>query len=892
MVFRIKDINLADLTEPTPPLMRIVFNLPVFYISLFILIVPVKTVAQTAPVKQWDKVFGGDEYDMLNVLIPASDGNFLLGGSSLSNVNGDKSQPSRNNTPPNYYPDYWIVKMSPGGVKVWDKTYGGAGGLEELFSIVPTSDGGALLVGISGSNASFEKTENSRGGYDYWIVRIDGNGNKLWDKTFGGNRDDFAYAGIATSDRGFLIGGSSMSDISGDKSQACYTSIYNDYWLVKVDAAGNKLWDKTLGGEFNDAVKTMAQTADGGFLLGGRSNSTATFDKTSANNSYAYDYWVVKTDASGNPQWDKSFGGVNDEEITTILTLPGGNYLLTGTTESGISGNKTAPSKGGDDFWLVKIDGTGNKLWDVAVGGNDIDQLRAAIPADDGGFIVAGTSRSGISGDKSQPMIAYEDYWVVKTDASGIKQWDKTIGAGSSDLLRAVAKTPDDGLLLGGWTSSGVSGDKTAPGRGDDDYWIVKLGVPNSITTGALTSNNLCIGSQYTISYTATGTYAAGYSFIAQLSNAAGSFTTPVNIGSIGTSNLSGNIQVTIPTNTIAGNGYRIRVVASNPATTGLDNGINLTISPPPVVQINDTSVCKGGSLTLNAPTIAGAGYVWAGPNSFNAATQQININDVSDIHAGLYNLTVTVNGCSSTKGANVTILALPPVPVITAGGPVTICQGEQVLLTASSAGGNQWYKDGTVINTATAVTYNATTSGIYTVKTTNGSCTSPASSGMAITVNPFPATPTITVAANVLTSSSATGNQWYLDGTAIGGATGQTYTALAAGGYTVRVTQNGCTTASVVSNFTVTAIVDPSAWNGEVTAYPNPVIQTLFIRNDGQRQLHWQLVDVSGRKVRESVLFARSGTIDMKGMAGGIYHLVLTDNRKKQTISLTIVKQ
>jgi hypothetical protein len=143
-----------------------------------------------------------------------------------------------------------------------------------------------------------------------------------------------------------------------------------------------------------------------------------------------------------------------------------------------------------------------------------------------------------------------------------------------------------------------------------------------------------------------------------------------------------------------------------------------------------------------------------------------------------------------------------------------------------------------------------------------------------------------------VLSSSAATGNQWYLNGTSISGATGQTYTALASGAYTVQVTQNGCSAVSVVFNHTVTAIVSPSAWNGDVNAYPNPADQNLFIKNNGPRKLQVQLVDIFGKNVYEGRLTVSTGVIDIHGLAAGVYQLLLTDLNKRETITLTIIKQ
>jgi len=935
---------------------------------LFALSVPVHSYAQNVPVKLWDKSFGGDNSEWLSTIIPTPDGNFLLCGASLSGVSYDKSEPLRNDNPTSLYPDFWIVKMTPGGDKIWDRTIGSTSG-ESISNAFPTPDGGYLLIGSSLSGISGDKTTASKGLYDIWIVKINANGVKQWEKVIGGSASDEVYTAIATTDGGYLLGGYSESGISGDKSQP--NRGWKDFWVVKTDAAGNKVWDKTMGSFYVDYIRSIIATPDGGFLLCGSSESGPSNEKLSLNYG-SYDYWVVKTDGSGNLQWEKTYGGAAREDLYAACKIPGGGYLLAGTSESGISGNKTAASKGKSDFWLVRIDESGNILGDSSVGGNEDDFLRVAEPVNDGGFIFAGSSWSGITGNKSQARVGtyYGDYWMIKTDASGNKLWDKTVGGTDDETVKSVLKTADGGFLLGGETYSSRSGDKTEYSKGGTDYWLVRLAAPNNITTGSLTSNNICTGALQPVSYNASGYYNSTNTFTAQLSDATGSFAAPVNIGTITSGNLSGTIQATIPTTVVTGSGYRIRVVSNNPATTGSDNGSDITINPSPSFLINDASVCEGTDLSLNIAPVANASYLWKGPNNFEALTAQINIDNIKTDQAGIYKLTVTTGGCSTVKDINVSVAPLPqavagnnrticsgnavtlgaaavngntyswtsnppgysaaianPVvnpmstttytvtettpkgciqtnqvtitvtstpqtPVINPGGATTLCQGQQLLITASGTTGHQWYKNGSLLNGETGVTYSASTSGIYTVKITNNTCVSPTSSGITITFNPVPAPPTITPAGNLLTSSSTINNQWFLNGTAITAATGQTYIAQTSGAYTVQVTQNGCHATSAPYNYTITGIVDPAFWNDEVKVYPNPVVEILTIKNESNRKLYCQLTDVLGRKVKETILTYGSGFINMNGLGQGVYYLLITDTIKKESIRMTIIKQ
>jgi hypothetical protein len=356
--------------------------------------------------------------------------------------------------------------------RVGDKTIGGTGG-DDIGIGISTQDGGYVLGGYSSSNASGDKSENSRGATDYWIVKIDAQYNKLWDKTFGGTDIDQFESVISTTDGGYLIGGSSNSDISGDKTASSNGSY--DYWIVKTDDQGNKLWDKSFGGEANDLLSSVVATADGGYILAGRSESDASGDK-SENVSGADDFWIIKIDSKGNKEWDRTIGGSGSDGRPLISAGADGTWLLCGNSSSDKSGDKSEDNKGGQDFWVVKIDNQGNKVWDKTIGGNDNDNMSAVIPAPDGGYLLVGSSISDASEDKSENSKGGFDYWVVKIDDGGNKVWDKTLGGVGRDAATCAVATPDGGYLVGGVTNSDASGDKSEDVYGYEDYWVVKIG--------------------------------------------------------------------------------------------------------------------------------------------------------------------------------------------------------------------------------------------------------------------------------------------------------------------------------------------------------------------------------------------------------------------------------
>ena len=242
------------------------------------------------------------------------------------------------------------------------------------FSLKRTTDNGFILAGSSASDISGDKTENTNGYDDYWIVKTDSNGNVQWQNTIGGNEDDILFSIDNLIDGGYILGGESFSDSTGDKTDSCWSQFASDFWLVKTDSAGNVLWDKTIGGTGTDYLYSVSETTDNGFILGGWSNSSLSGDKTENSNG-GDDFWIVKTDSSGNIQWQNTIGGSAREYLKTIEQTTDGGYIIGGVSLSGISGDKTEGNIGMEDYWIVKIDSIGNIQWQNTIGGTNEEEL-------------------------------------------------------------------------------------------------------------------------------------------------------------------------------------------------------------------------------------------------------------------------------------------------------------------------------------------------------------------------------------------------------------------------------------------------------------------------------------------------------------------------------------
>ncbi|MEP7170800.1 MAG: T9SS type A sorting domain-containing protein, partial [Bacteroidota bacterium] len=305
-------------------------------------------------------------------------------------------------------------------------------------------------------------------------------GAKQWDKTFGGSANDALYSLKQTADGGYLLAGFSGSGISGDKTQPLLDTCLNcvtraDYWIVKTDAAGMYQWDKDFGGLVNDNLHAMQQTADGGFLLAGYSVSGIGGNKTQPSIG-ATDYWIVKTDSLGNFQWDKDFGGPDEDYLLAMEQTTDAGYILGGFSFSGIGGDKTQPSWGASDYWILKTDSLGAIQWEKDFGGSSLeDDFGSVSQTADGGYLLAGSSYSQLSGNKSENNLGIEQSWIIKTNSLGILQWDKTVFTNGHDEQGLTIQTIDGCFATANYTDGGIGGDKSQPSQGFYDYWIVKF---------------------------------------------------------------------------------------------------------------------------------------------------------------------------------------------------------------------------------------------------------------------------------------------------------------------------------------------------------------------------------------------------------------------------------
>ncbi|RYZ52575.1 MAG: T9SS type A sorting domain-containing protein [Sphingobacteriales bacterium] len=497
-----------------------------FLIPALLLLILQNAAAQPLSIL-WQRTLGGEMQDKASAIKATSDGGYLVAGASASGVtiSSDKQDACRGVS------DFWLIKLAADGSISWQKTIGGSA--EDVPANIVEVAGGYLISGKSQSGISGEKTDSTRDHPDFpssdcWLIKINLTGAIQWQKTLGGSYYDgssfygsfFPNMELSTSnssevviqpanDGGYIMGASSGSPVSGDKTQPYRGNLYlgnylfadiilSDYWLVKMNATGGVQWQKTYGGELYDMLTSVTNTSDGGYLLGGYSASNAGNEKADSNRSgswltlnafyadsvahfeylYYVDYWIVKTNSQGDIQWQTTIGGDSMDVLQTVIPTADGGYLLGGSSNSNQSGEKTDDRKGGTDYWIVKLSSNGKIDWQQTIGGAENDVLASLSATGDGGYLLAGTSWSGISGDKTSTLSGISDFWLVKTDSLGNIQWQQSLGGANElqpDVLANAFTKADGSILVAGSSDATMSGNKSETSRGNYDYWLLKL---------------------------------------------------------------------------------------------------------------------------------------------------------------------------------------------------------------------------------------------------------------------------------------------------------------------------------------------------------------------------------------------------------------------------------
>jgi hypothetical protein len=407
---------------------------------------------------EWVKTFGGSNEDNALSVVETTDGGYAVAGYTLS-IDGDITDKSATDS------DYWVLKLTKEGEIVWSKTYGGTGD-ERAEKIIKTADGGYAVVGYSRSND--EDVSLNSGLQDYWIIKLDATGQIQWEKSFGFAGIDRAFSVVQTNDAGYFITGFldvSASDGGGNDNKSNTKHGVGEFWGIKLDSDGNKVWRRYFGGTNNDRSYDVLQTEDNGFLMIGSSESID-FDITDSKGSY--DFWAVKVDSEGNKVWQKSYGGSEIDVSYGIATSGDGKYVIVGDSRS--NDGDITNAKGNADLWMIQIDGKGKVLWQKSLGGAQFDTGRGIYKTQNNGFIITGNSRSN-DGDVSENK-GQSDIWNIMIDNTGKILWKSVTGGSQSDFGEDCLETSDKKIIVVGGSESN---DFDVPNnKGSKDFIIIK----------------------------------------------------------------------------------------------------------------------------------------------------------------------------------------------------------------------------------------------------------------------------------------------------------------------------------------------------------------------------------------------------------------------------------
>ena len=669
---------------------------------------------------------------------------------------------------------------------------GGGPSSDQAHSMVQSNDGGYV---VAGQTSSF-----GAGLIDIYVMKTNAVGTVIWTKTIGGIGNDYGRSIIKTFDGGYAIAGTTASYGAGG----------DDFYLVKLDAAGNVQWNKSYGGTGTDQGWEVVQTPDSGFCIAGQ---TASFGAS------PNDFYVVRTDASGNLVWDKKVGAAGLADIAySITNTNDGGFAVAGTAYTWTGSGSTSSN----DFYIVKLDGSGNMVWSRLV--QDVnttrypDYARSIIQTADGGYMVAG--------EAGQPKVSGGFNWhylLVKLDAAGAVSWTRYYGGtqianvstDGSDYAESVIQMANGDYLVGGYTFSFNYNFNNSQQVGLE-YYLVRVS-----GTGSLISTHIIGTAQNDIGKCLIKTNDGGY-MIAGYSQelVAGTYPDEIylvkldaSLNTCCTIRSGGADRGTGPTNTTRG----VSAAAGGTSVSGglYGSGGSTTVlcglpSLTAAFQTSQAQLCQPNSC-VNFTDISNgspSSWSWSFPGAIPATSNLQNPSNICYNTPGSYPVTLIVS-----NGVNIdtlvmpnyiTLSASPAVPTITTSGPTTICSGDTLLLTSSYPSGNTWSPNG--LNTQTIAVTNA---GSYSVSYTGLNGCQASSLPIIVVVNPSPTAPIVSPAGPIILCSDGSiqlysnilgGNTWFPDGE-----TTDTILVFAAGSYFVTNTIGGCT--SQASNIVVVSV-------------------------------------------------------------------------------------
>ncbi|MGN6568031.1 MAG: SBBP repeat-containing protein [Flavipsychrobacter sp.] len=676
------------------------------------------------PQIEWSTYYGGTAGDQAFGSASDGNGNLYVTGATNSAANIATSG-AHSTTLGGGGSDAFLAKFSSTGSLTWATYFGGSSSDQgEAIAIDPS--GKIYVAGNTASSSGISTTGayqttfggGSFFGGDAFLAKFNSGDTLLWSTYYGGMSNDYGYAVTCNANGDvYLAGNTNSTGLRVMYTTNGYDTSFNgtsDIFIAKFRSNGNRVWSTFYGGSSADQAQRLVTDKWGNVYATGYTYSNSgiatsgAYQTSVSGGSLPESAFLVKFDSTSHLKWGTYYGN-NSSLGYGLLTDTLGNIYLSGYTSStaniASAGSYQSTYAGANDLFLAKFDTSGARKWGTYYGGTAAEGTTGGLAFDNwGNVIMTGNTQSStgiatsINGAAQSVLGGFKDACLVKFTPFGQLVWGSYFGNSGDDEATALSYDPSNGAMyMSGFTNStsgialGLSPYQSTFGGGTSgflygDAFIAKFNPDTMVfVRQRYTDTLLCPGGIWNVAYTTSYDFNSGNSFTVQLSDASGSFAAPVNIGTA-TATSSGTIAATVPALTPLGNGYRIRIVSTNPAFTSPDEYYNIHVVsgiPTPVAN-NNGPICVGDSLKLTSSNSANPPvtlYSWTGPGGYTANTQNPVIPITSMTNAGAYTVTTTRPGCPGTS-ANTTVVinnVFPNLPTDSVNSP--ICAGSTLYL-------------------------------------------------------------------------------------------------------------------------------------------------------------------------------------------------------------------